>query len=287
MRAPNAAKSGRGRRSGGLWRLGGLPNLGHVPHLAARPCRALAVEVDAGAWNRQPLLVAVDFVPDQVGHRDRTMTDRLTQRPTGDRADVLLELRNRRAVQRPVPGIVNPRRDLVDQNLRPAVPLHHEHLDRKHADIVECVGDPLRDRYRLRRYRLGNRGRHARDLENVIPVLVFGDVETFDLTVGRAGCDHRNLALERNEGLQYRRFGADIAPGPFGIVAGTDDRLAFAVIAEATGLEHGGQADLFDRSTQGLGRRHVGIIGGGDAQAFDEIFFDQAILRGFKDFPRT
>ena len=91
-----------------------------MSHLAARPRRALAVEVHGGAGHRQPSLVVEDVVADQIGHGDRAMADRLAERPAGDGADVLLELRDRGAVERPVPGIVHPRRDLVDQHLRPA-----------------------------------------------------------------------------------------------------------------------------------------------------------------------
>ena len=74
-------------------------------------------------------------------------------------------------------------------------------------------------------------------------MLVFGDVEAFDLAVGAARGDHRDFALERNEGLQDRGFGGEVLPDPVGIVALADDGLALAVIAEAAGLEHGGQAD--------------------------------------------
>jgi hypothetical protein len=44
------------------------------------------------AWNRQPLLIAQDVVPDQIGHGHRPMADRLAERPAGNGADVLLEL---------------------------------------------------------------------------------------------------------------------------------------------------------------------------------------------------
>ena len=120
----------------------------------------------------------------------------------------------------------------------------HEHLDREHADIIQRVGDLLGDAAGLRGQRIGDRRRHARGLQDVVAVLVFGDVEAFDLAVGAARGDHRDFALERNEGFQDRRFGAEVLPDPVGIVALADDRLALAVIAEAAGLEHGGQADL-------------------------------------------
>jgi len=76
-------------------------DLRHMPHFPARSRWPLAIEVHGRAWNRQPLFVAVDLVPDQVGHGDRAMSDRLAERPSGNGADMLLELRDRRAVQRP------------------------------------------------------------------------------------------------------------------------------------------------------------------------------------------
>src|ERR1700730_6920152 len=72
-------------------------DLRHVSHLSARSRRTLAIEVYGRARHRQPLLIAVDLVPDQIGHDDRAMTDRLAERPAGNGADVLLELRDRRA----------------------------------------------------------------------------------------------------------------------------------------------------------------------------------------------
>ena len=114
-------------------------------------------------------------------------------------------------------------------------------------------------RARLRRQRIRDIGRRARDFQDVVAMLVFGDVEAFDLAVGRARGDHRDLALERNEGLEDRGFGAEVLPDLVRIVALADDRLALAVIAEAAGLEHGGQADARDRGAQGLPpttRRH-------------------------------
>ncbi len=69
------------------------------------------------------------------------MADQLAQRLARDGADVLLELRDRRAVERPVSGIVHPRRDLADQDFRAAIPLHHEYLNREHTDVFQHVGD--------------------------------------------------------------------------------------------------------------------------------------------------
>ena len=69
------------------------------------------------------------------------MADQLAQRLAGDGADVLLELRDRRAVERPVSAIMHPRRDLVDRDFRAAIPLHHKYLYREHTDVIQRVGD--------------------------------------------------------------------------------------------------------------------------------------------------
>jgi len=60
----NLTNSGLYCRKGGFWR--DRSDLRHMPHLAARPRRTLAVEVDGGARNHQPLLEAVDIVRDQI-----------------------------------------------------------------------------------------------------------------------------------------------------------------------------------------------------------------------------
>src|SRR5689334_8805265 len=94
-------------------------NLGDMSHLPAGPGDALAVDVNGGSTHAQPSPVIVDLVTDQVGHGDGSVSNGLAERPAGDGADVLFELRDRGAVQRPVSGIMHPRGDLVDQDLWP------------------------------------------------------------------------------------------------------------------------------------------------------------------------
>ena len=117
-------------------------------------------------------------------------------------------------------------------------------------------------------------------------MFVFGDVVTFDLAVRRARGDHGDLALERNERFEDRGFGAEVFPDLVEIVAFADDRLALAVIAEAAGLDHGGKADARDRRAQRFRRRHVGIVGGADAEPLDKILLDQPVLRGLENLLR-
>src|SRR5271154_5663783 len=81
---------------------------GHMSHLAARPDLGLAVEVHGRSRNAKPAAIILDLAADQVGHLAPAMADRLAERPAGHRPDMLLELRHRGAVQRPMAGIVPP-----------------------------------------------------------------------------------------------------------------------------------------------------------------------------------
>src|SRR5215475_2069875 len=105
---------GRGvsRRQLSIW-----PNPGDVPHLASRTRFALAINVHRGSGNGQPVRRVVHFGPDQVDHfYAATKPQWLGKWPPGDCPDVLLELRDCRAVNGPVTRIVNARGDLVDQH---------------------------------------------------------------------------------------------------------------------------------------------------------------------------
>src|SRR5882672_367440 len=106
----------RSRSCNGALSLSGWCHLRDMAHLPARPGCALAIEVNGRARFGQPRLVAVDLVPDQIGHGDGAVTDRLAERPARNGPDMLLELRDRGPVERPMAGIVHPRRDLVDQD---------------------------------------------------------------------------------------------------------------------------------------------------------------------------
>ena len=92
--------------------------------------------------------------------------------------------------------------------------------------------------------------------------------------------------ISRSKGMKASRIAdlvAEVLPDLVGIVALADDRLALAVIAEAAGFQHRGQADFGDRRAQRGCRGDVGIVGGADAELAHEILFRQAVLRGFED----
>src|SRR4051794_17785085 len=73
----------------------------HMAHLAAGAGSALAVDVDVEAGVRDQLGPAVDVVADEIVHH-RAAPDEIGRsgRKVADRADVLLELRSDRALDR-------------------------------------------------------------------------------------------------------------------------------------------------------------------------------------------
>ena len=68
---------------------------------------------------------------------------------------MVLELARLRALDRPVPGVVHARRDLVREQLAADL----EQLDREHADVVEVVEERRGDRRGLAGERVGDAGR--------------------------------------------------------------------------------------------------------------------------------
>src|SRR5262249_49457121 len=78
-----------------------------MAHLAAGPHAGFAVEMNGGTGHLQPLAIFLHLVADEVDHLDPAAAYRRCQRPAGDRPHVLLELRNRGAVDGPMAGVVH------------------------------------------------------------------------------------------------------------------------------------------------------------------------------------
>ena len=78
---------------------------------------------------------AADQVEEQRGRASRS-----SRAAAEDRAQVVLELARRGALDRPVPGVVHARRELVGE--QPAADV--EELEREHADVAELVEEPRR-----------------------------------------------------------------------------------------------------------------------------------------------
>src|SRR5262245_40974736 len=215
------------------YQLSPWPNPRDVSHLASRTRLPLAVDMHGGSRNGQPLCGVVHFRPNQVHHFYAAAEAQWTAKwPPRNRPDVLLELRDRRAVDGPVARIVNARGDLVDQYCCVPALADDKHFHRKHADIVKGFGDAGCDLPRLARERRGHFRGHARDFENMIAMLVFRRLEAFHVAVTRTGDDYRNLSLEIDEAFQDTRRIAYRPPGCDSITTFGDLRLALAVVTE-------------------------------------------------------
>src|SRR5581483_10124317 len=66
-----------------------------MAHFAAGADGRFAVEMHGGAGNLQPLAEIFHLVADEIDHFDAAVANGLAERPAGDRADMLLELRDR------------------------------------------------------------------------------------------------------------------------------------------------------------------------------------------------
>jgi hypothetical protein len=174
---------------------------GDVADLAAG-LDPLAVQVDAD------VRVGQDPVqrPDQVGvgaaehvghHRDRRAQRRRTQRQVGDGAQVVLELAGDRTLDAPVPGVVRPHGELVDDDL-PVRALHQLHG--QDADDPEFVGDAATQRLEGR----GARGVEAgcgggRLVADPVALDRLGHRVGDRLPAGPASDQHRQFPGERDE----------------------------------------------------------------------------------------
>jgi hypothetical protein len=105
-----------------------------VAHLSPRPRLALTIEPEPGLRLVRQARPTVNLVAEQVGHLNVGKGMGRPQRPPGDCADVLFELVDLATVESPMSGIVDPRRELVDEDTA-VVTLEQLHAD--HAHIVE------------------------------------------------------------------------------------------------------------------------------------------------------
>ena len=168
---------------------------------------------------------------------------------------MLLELRGRRAVDRPVAGVVRTHRELVDQ--QPAV-RGLEQLDGQQPDDVELLGDPQRHAPAPRRPAAGSRSGAGAITSAQMPSFC---------TVSH---DRLGARLRRwPSGPRWRRARGRSRPAPRPSSAtpaseprrsarpllGVDDPDALAVVAAARRLEH-------DRpAVPSAERGHVGRVG--------------------------
>ena len=173
-----------------------------------RPGRAFAVgmHVQTGmVWKRRQ----VRHRTDEVDHRAGGRRDGVPERQTADRAQVVLELRRRRPFDRPVAGVVDPRRELVAQQSLP----HLEQLDREDAHVTEPFHHGERVPFGHLPELVGDgRGGRRRDAEDPVAMDVLDERVEARLAVAAADAEDRELPIERHERLQDRRHLPERAP---------------------------------------------------------------------------
>ena len=113
--------------------LGSFRDTGDVAELAAF-ARLFAVVVQV-----KPIVVersdAIGYVADQVDHAGVRDRGRGSERLAGDRLQVIRELARLGALDGPVAGVMDPRRDFVGKQRS----IRDKQLECQHADVVEVI----------------------------------------------------------------------------------------------------------------------------------------------------
>src|SRR5579871_4798364 len=155
-----------------------------MAHLAVGADFELAVEMQREIRLGEDVAPFLSVLADQIMHFSPAAPSRDSERPAGYGADVLLELRRLGALDRPMAGIVHPRRDLVDDEALFAAPVaDDEQLDRKDADIVERLEHGARDSLCFDRGLRVDPRRRAGARENMMLMLVLAKIVSHDLAL--------------------------------------------------------------------------------------------------------
>src|SRR5262245_33225662 len=222
-----------------------------MAHLAARMSFRLAVKVQPGMGFLGEILPVFSRFAQKIGHNDIAVALGVSERPARNGPNMLLELRHDTGVHCPMAGIVDARRDLIDDQPFPSHFASQEQLDPDYPDIVDSPGDAGGDVARRRCRPGGDPRGHDRFVQYVIGVPVIGDVIDCNGAVPAARGDDGHFLLEIDEGLEDCGP-ADRGPGRIEPCFGIDGGLTLTVIAEAPSLEDGRAADLSDGFSQAL-----------------------------------
>src|SRR5271166_156833 len=104
-----------------------------MAHFTTRPNLTFAVKMQMGIGAAEKVFPAHHLRTNEITHLGPGVTPRRSKRPTTDRTDMLFELGGRGGVERPMPRIVNARRDLIHDEVDSARRGRNgEHFNRKH-----------------------------------------------------------------------------------------------------------------------------------------------------------
>ena len=174
-----------------------------------------------------------------------------------------------------VAGVVRTGSKLVDED---RAVFKDEELDAEDADVVERLGDLGGIAAGAGGRILVDAGGKDGDREDAVAVEVLGNGERGRFAVRVARDDDGDLKLEGEALFEHAVHAAEVAEGLADVLDRGDSGLAFAVIAEAGGLENAGQ----ERGVEGVDvgfAAHGGMRGDGHAGHFgDEVLLDVAVL---------
>ena len=134
------------------------------------------------------------------------------KRPAGDGADMLLKLRNGACVACPVAGIMNPRREFIDDQ---APVIQNKKFNADDTDVIKAFHQAGCDIPRFFRCLRLHGGRRRRCLQNTAAMNVFDGVVMTNVAVCASSRDNRNLPIEGNKSLEDGRRRADFIPCEF------------------------------------------------------------------------
>ena len=191
---------------------------------------------------------------------------------------MVLELAGRRALDRPVAGVVDARGHLVGDQLAARL----EELDRQHADVVQSLHHAGGSLAGLRLRAPASRPAPGRATARRMPlaVVVLDQRVERRRPVPAAHGDLRHLALEGDEPSSISGTPPSACQAAATSAGVRSDELPLAVVAEPARLEHGGQAERRHAPRSRSAQRVDGGERGGrrcPARA-NSVFSAQAVL---------
>src|SRR6266403_3820585 len=200
-----------------------------------------AVEMEVGVGDGEDFGGFGEFA-DEIEHGGMAGESRRAEGEAEDGAEMVFELAGDGAFDGPVARIVDARGHFVGEET--AIVL--EELDGEDADILEgfqdlaggVFGGTLKGRFEARSGR-------ERKTENAAAMVVFDERINGRFAVAGTNGEDGKLARERHEAFKDERNRGQFGLRFGDIFGGPKNPLAFAVVAHAASLQHGGKADLF------------------------------------------
>src|SRR6185437_11468158 len=212
------------------------------------------------------------LVADQVDHARRSEDIDRPQWQAADRSDELLELAGGASIDRPMAGVVWPRRHLVGQH---AAVARNEHLECDQTDQAEAFGQLQAALLGCRLNGWWQPAGNDRRAQDAVTMIVETDWKAACLPVKPTRDDGRDLALEIHQRFQDAFPPVKPVPCRRQLPLGRNPDLALAVIAVSASLEDAGKG-------RGGGDivfvRNPLVFGGPEPRFSEELLLAQPML---------